>query len=39
MLSVAAQNEIAQTFFEHAGFKTTMVEMMLDLTENEENND
>lgn len=39
MLSVAAKNEIAQMFFERVGFKTTMVEMMLDLTENEENND
>ena len=38
MLSVAAENEIAQTFFERIGFKATMVEMMLDLTE-EENND
>jgi hypothetical protein len=38
MLSVAAQNELARNFFEHRGFKTTMVEMMLDLTE-EENND
>lgn len=33
MLSVAAQNEVAQTFFERIGFKTTMVEMWLDLTE------
>ncbi len=38
MLTVAAQNEIAKVFFERTGFRTTMVEMMLDLTE-EENND
>ena len=33
MLSVAARNEYAQAFFERKGFQTTMVEMMLDLTE------
>jgi ribosomal protein S18 acetylase RimI-like enzyme len=33
MLSVAAQNEYAREIFERKGFKTTMVEMMLDLTE------
>jgi len=33
MLSVAAKNEYAQGFFERQGFKTTMVEMMLDLTD------
>jgi GNAT superfamily N-acetyltransferase len=33
MLSVAAKNEIAQRFFERRGFRETMVEMMLDLTE------
>lgn len=32
MLSVAARNEIAQKFFTNAGFRTTMLEMMLDLT-------
>ena len=31
MLSVAARNEAAQKFFERAGFRTTMFEMMLDL--------
>jgi ribosomal protein S18 acetylase RimI-like enzyme len=34
MLSVAAKNEIAQSFFERNGFRETMVEMMLDLTGN-----
>ena len=38
MLTVAVQNEIARSFFESAGFQTTMLEMMLDLTE-EKNND
>jgi ribosomal protein S18 acetylase RimI-like enzyme len=33
MLSVAAKNEYAQEFFERQGFRTTMVEVMLDLTE------
>jgi GNAT superfamily N-acetyltransferase len=33
MLSVAAKNEFAKEFFERSGFKETMVEMMLDLTE------
>lgn len=33
MLSAAVENEFAREFFEHNGFKTTMVEMMLDLTE------
>jgi ribosomal protein S18 acetylase RimI-like enzyme len=32
MLSVAARNEYAKEFFGRNGFKTTMVEMMLDLT-------
>ena len=32
LLSVAARNAAAQGFFEHAGFRTTMHEMMLDLT-------
>ena len=32
MLSVAAKNEFAKEFFEHSGFRETMVEMMLDLT-------
>ena len=35
MLSVAARNEYAKEFFERQGFRTTMVEMMLNLTENE----
>ena len=33
MLSVAAKNEYAKEFFEHNRFRETMVEMMLDLTE------
>ncbi len=33
LLSVAAQNEVARMFFERAGFKATMIEMFLDLTE------
>jgi GNAT superfamily N-acetyltransferase len=33
MLSVAAKNEFAKGFFERSGFKVTMVEMMLDLTD------
>jgi GNAT superfamily N-acetyltransferase len=33
MLSVAAKNEFARRFFERGGFRETMVEMMLDLTE------
>lgn len=33
MLSVAAKNENAKAFFERKGFKETMVEMMLDLTD------
>ena len=37
MLTVAVQNEIARRFFEHAGFRTTMLEMMLDLTEQKDN--
>jgi ribosomal protein S18 acetylase RimI-like enzyme len=32
MLSVAARNEYAKEFFERQGFRTTMVEMMLDLS-------
>ena len=32
MLSVAAKNEFAQQFFARNGFRETMVEMMLDLT-------
>lgn len=37
MLSVAAKNEFAKDFFERSGFKTTMVEMMLDLTNSKDN--
>ncbi len=37
MLSVAAKNEFAQGFFERNGFKETMVEMMLDLTNSKDN--
>lgn len=37
MLSVASQNEYAKDFFEHSGFRETMVEMMLSLTEKEDN--
>lgn len=37
MLSVAAKNEFAGEFFGRSGFKTTMVEMMLDLTGQKEN--
>lgn len=37
MLSVAARNEYAKEFFERQGFRTTMVEMMLDLTEQKGN--
>jgi GNAT superfamily N-acetyltransferase len=33
MLTVAAQNKVAKAFFERKGFRTTMVEMMFDLTE------
>lgn len=33
MLSVAARNEYAKEFFERVGFRETMIEMMLDLTE------
>ncbi len=33
MLAVAAKNEKAKEFFERTGFKTTMVEMMFDLTD------
>jgi GNAT superfamily N-acetyltransferase len=33
MLSVAAQNEFARGFFERRGFRATMIEMMLDLSE------
>lgn len=32
MLSAAFQNEYARNFFEQQGFRTTMVEMMLNLT-------
>ena len=32
-LSVAAKNEYGREFFERSGFRTTMVEMMLDLTD------
>jgi ribosomal protein S18 acetylase RimI-like enzyme len=31
LLSVAAKNELAQDFFQHLGFRTTMLEMMLEL--------
>ena len=37
MLSVAAKNEYAQEFFERQSFRTTMVEMMFDLTEQKGN--
>ena len=37
MLSVAARNEYAKEFFGRQGFRTTMVEMMLDLTEQKGN--
>lgn len=37
MLSVAAKNEYAREFFERNGFRETMVEMMLDLTEEKDN--
>lgn len=33
MLSVAARNEYAKEFFSNSGFRATMVEMMLDLTD------
>lgn len=35
MLSVAAKNEHAKKIFERIGFKNTMVEMMIDLTNKE----
>jgi GNAT superfamily N-acetyltransferase len=31
MLSVAAKNEFAKSFFESKGFRTTMIEMMLEI--------
>ena len=31
LLSVAAKNTFAQEFFKHQGFRTTMLEMMLEL--------
>ncbi len=37
MLSVAAKNEFAKDFFKRSGFKETMVEMMLDLTNTQDN--
>ena len=37
MLSVAAKNEYAKEFFERNRFRETMVEMMLDLTEEKGN--
>ena len=37
MLSVAAKNEAAREFFKRSRFRTTMVEMMLDLTEQKGN--
>lgn len=37
MLSVAAKNAYGREFFERNSFKTTMVEMMLDLTEEKGN--
>jgi len=37
MLGVAAQNSVAQKFFERAGFRTTMFEMMLPLPEKRSN--
>lgn len=33
MLTAAAKNESARAFFERRGFRATMIEMMLDLTE------
>ena len=35
MLSVAAQNSEAQTFFNGSGFRTTMLEMMLTVDQND----
>jgi ribosomal protein S18 acetylase RimI-like enzyme len=37
VLSVAARNEYAREFFERQGFRTTMVEMTLDLTKQKDN--
>ena len=37
MLSVAAKNEFAKDFFKRSGFRETMVEMMLDLTNTQDN--
>ena len=37
MLSVAAKNSYAKDFFERKGFRETMVEMMLNLTEEQDN--
>ena len=37
MLSVAAKNTAAKEFFERTGFKNTMVEMMFDLTNKQDN--
>lgn len=37
MLSAAAKNEFARRFFERNGFRETMVEMMLDLTNSKDN--
>jgi GNAT superfamily N-acetyltransferase len=37
MLMTASQNEYAREFFERNGFRKTMVEMMLDLTEEKGN--
>lgn len=37
MLSAAAKNDRAKAFFERKGFKETMVEMMLDLTDSKDN--
>ena len=37
ILSVAAKNELAKDFFAWQGFRETMVEMMLNLTESKDN--
>ena len=37
ILSVAAKNEVAREFFDHAGFETKMVEMMLSLADKQFN--
>jgi GNAT superfamily N-acetyltransferase len=37
VLSVAAKNEYARAFFEHSGFRPTMIEMMLGLADQQSN--